>query len=441
MKKLYVFALVLALSLVMSVSLFASNYTPLPGVLGPEDVDFGGETVMIFGLNLNPNAARVFVGWDNYEPELFLARVAEAEELFNVNIIGRLGANSNLITNRILAGDSVNDIYVEPHREISYFNLVSEDYLYPVGEFLSQDYYDSLSNVDRSISEKLRYQNEFYTFGSIMGPINDSMMFTVYNKDIFEEENQPDPYELWLDGEWTWETFEEIAKELTRDTNGDGNIDQRGYYAIQDYAVWRFGASNAGVELTRFEEDGSVVFNYDSPVAINTLNTFQRWMNEEEFLGEGNVMWDSHIAGIRHDKASGNFEYGIVPMPKGPDGDRHYYPAFSFHSAAIPANAENPQGLVALFEFLFRPDDWEMRWDPALDHLMDIAITSREQWDVVMTAAEEWQGEGDHFQYMGLWDIVLDHTNEVVAGEVGAASAMRSVAPEAQAYLDDLFKQ
>ncbi|MFW6288076.1 MAG: ABC transporter substrate-binding protein [bacterium] len=442
MKKMFVISLLLLLTIAMTASVFADDYSPLPGVLGPDDVDFDGETVTIYGLNLTDNT-RVYVGWDNYDQELFQERLAKAEELFNVKIEGKLGGNASIITNRILAGDSVNDIYVEPHRDLGYFGLVSDSMLYPVGEFLSEDYYDSLTNVDRSISEKLKYQNEYYTFGSVMGPINDSMMFQVYNKDILEAENQPDPYELWLEGEWTWETFEQIAKVVTRDTDGDGTIDQWGTYPIQDVGVFRFLPSNAGLELTRVEEDGKVVFNFDTSLAINSLNVITRWMQEEEFTGsEGTVVfWDSHIAGIRNDKASGDFEYGIVPMPKGPDSERHYFPAFSFHSAALPANADNPEGLVALFEYLFRPDDDEMRWDPALAHLMDISITSREQWEVVMTGAESWRGEGDHFQWSGLWDVVVPYTDEVIAGERGAASAMNSVAPEAQAYLDDLFKQ
>src|SRR5690554_6856134 len=188
----------------------AQEYAPLPGILGPDEVDFGGQTVTI-----------VRGGLPDEE------RIAEAEELFNVKIEGVRIENPDLMIARIMAGDSTYDIIRMPHRQ-GYLQLVSSGMLLPVGDMLPPEHYEALSVTDQYTIDKLAYKGTYYGFGSHHGLHNGSMMLMAYNKDILKAANQPDPYELWLDGEWTYEAFEEIAKAVTVDTDGDGISDQFG---------------------------------------------------------------------------------------------------------------------------------------------------------------------------------------------------------------------
>lgn len=50
-----------------------------------------------------------------------------------------------------------------------------------------------------------------------------------FNMQLLEEANLEDPRELYKRGEWTWDKFIEYCQKLTKDTDGDGNIDQYGY--------------------------------------------------------------------------------------------------------------------------------------------------------------------------------------------------------------------
>lgn len=61
--------------------------------------------------------------------------------------------------------------------------------------------------------------------------------------------------------------------------------------------------------------------------------------------------------------------------------------------------------------------------------------------EVYMAGIESWAGEGDAFQNSGFWDVLSGPLGEVVRGEKGAAVAIDEIAPEAQAFLDDLFGQ
>ena len=56
-----------------------------------------------------------------------------------------------------------------------------------------------------------------------------STMPLAFNLQMIEDANLEDPRDLVERGEWTWEKFREYCKTLTKDTDGDGNIDVYGF--------------------------------------------------------------------------------------------------------------------------------------------------------------------------------------------------------------------
>jgi multiple sugar transport system substrate-binding protein len=58
-------------------------------------------------------------------------------------------------------------------------------------------------------------------------------LLVVYNKDLFDRAGIPYPTD-----DWTWDDFLRIAKRLTRDTDGDGVIDQWGTYFDRRPFLW-----------------------------------------------------------------------------------------------------------------------------------------------------------------------------------------------------------
>lgn len=82
--------------------------------------------------------------------------------------------------------------------------------------------------------------------GKVMGLPKDISDHIVYlNTDMFEEAGVELP-----ENEWTWDDYREIAQALTRDSDGDGQIDRWGI-AIQN-SVWSWGSfvhSNGGAVL------------------------------------------------------------------------------------------------------------------------------------------------------------------------------------------------
>lgn len=411
----------------------AAAYTPRPGVLSPDEVNFNGKTVTILVGDLGYTGHNGGLPTDE--------RVREAEVLFNVKIETQsLGTKDvvDTLTARIMAGDSKLDVIRMPHR-YGYYTLVSTGMLLPVSEILPAEYYEALPSVDRYTIEKLEYQNNLYGFGVVYGLFNPTMMFTIYNRDMIEQEGLQDPYELYLNGEWSFETMTELAAAVTKDLDGDGQPDQFGIEdksVSHDSRIYRIAAAN-GAEIAKPNSEGKWVFTYNQPEALELMTQVAAWRKDLEITGGslagGTALFNTHnhLAGTRNL----TINFGMVPIPSAVPGE-YRYPVFDFAMNMLPLNSEYPEGLIALTDFLFREEDGE----EFLDFNINSYMKDEEHFRVYMDAVENWQGEGDPFQEL-IWAKTQQAVISVINGEKGAAAAMDEIAPTVQAELDDLFKQ
>lgn len=402
-------------------------YEVPPGVLSPDEVDFGGKTVTIVSSDF----------WKALPSE---ERIAEAEEAFNVNIETLLIDKADLMMARIMSGDAKYDIIQQAHRS-AYFALVTAGMLLPADDYLPEEYFEWLPSMDRYTIEKFKYEGKRYGVALHDGVVNDSIIIMSYNKDLLEQYNLPDPYELYLNGEWTVDVLEEMMIAVTQDTNGDGVIDQWGMPDITNGPGFFRWAPFNGAEIAVQDENGRWTYAYNQENAIYALNKVIHWKNLG-IIGPGNynngtlAFNPTHLPGNRHAQAAG-VNFGLVPLPKGPHVDRYYYPAFEFFLTYLPANVEEPENMIALANFLFRKDD---RYN-FLDEIITNWMVTKEHLDMYLAANENWQADGDIFQHTEIWDIVGDAVNQVLSGSKGAAAAMDEIAPQVQAALDDLFRQ
>ena len=167
-----VFSLIVCLVAASFGFVSASDYEAPPGVLSPDEVDFGGKTVTIVSSDF----------WKALPTE---ERMAEAEEVFNVNIETLLIDNADLMIARIMSGDSTYDIIQQAHR-VAYFPLVTAGMLLPADDYLPDEYFESLPSLDRNTIEKLKYNGKRYGIALHDGVVNDSIMIISYNKDLIE---------------------------------------------------------------------------------------------------------------------------------------------------------------------------------------------------------------------------------------------------------------
>ncbi len=121
----------------------------------------------------------------------------------------------------------------------------------------------ALMNLESFIAEDKNFSTDVYypsafNFGkyeniSYALPAESNLTFMFVNKTLLAKEGIALPK-----NNWTWKDFLEICRKVTRDTDGDGIVNQFGYY---DYS-WQQAAISNGVKF--FRDDGRTSYFADS---------------------------------------------------------------------------------------------------------------------------------------------------------------------------------
>ncbi|MFW5980974.1 MAG: ABC transporter substrate-binding protein [bacterium] len=413
MKKLI--TLFLALTLIFGITIIASA----------DIYDFGGETIYFHG-GLGPFG----------EGEIFEGRLEEAEDKFNVNIESE---NMNWedtteeLMARLLSGESTNDIYKLQSRQ--WWDVAPQGHSYPVGDILDEEYYDSLPEYYQSVAENdFSYGGKKYGFG--WEPGVPQLTWIAYNPDVFEEFGLTDPYELYEAGEWNWENFLELAEEVTRDTNGDGDIDTMSIWlGGPPTGVLNFALSNDARLIS--EVDGRYEFTGDEDEYIETIRFVRDLREKTAAYGWYNDFNDGNLAMFRAAwfRLSQLENFHLLPFPKGPNSDRYVFPAEANSQFVIPTNSSHPEGKVELVKYLY--EDIEAS-DEALDNAFSDVAKEKRDYEILWKALESYENDSE-YAHRVLPDSVNEHIAKAVEGEMGARAAMEAVADEAQAAIDDVL--
>lgn len=155
-----------------------------------------------------------------------------------------------------------------------------------------------------------------------------------YNKALLDEEGIPYPKP-----DWTYEDMFEMARKLTKDTDGDGEIDQYGLsYGVNITEGWLpFITANGGAPL----DETRTKSMFTDPKTIEGLAKFAipqqegfaptlEWSRAQGggtaafYTGKQAMMMtsSSQIAGLNAN-APADFEYDVQSVPIGWDGERH----------------------------------------------------------------------------------------------------------------------
>ncbi len=252
--------------------------------------------------------------------------------LFNINI-SSVESSSNTADdaiNTILAGDNQYDV-IFPHSRTAFsyaiqntlINLNTIDTIDFSKEWWCQDIIDScnvngnLYVLDGDISTHRLY----YAFAMY------------FNKRIFDELGLDYPYQMAIDGTWTFDEFSKLVKQGSKDLNGDGLIkvedDQYGYYTREWFGPiqvlysggQRIYTKNAkGVpELTINSNKTVEIFSKFFALA-NSEDVFMQLtpsrLAPEDLFTAGRAMFADNDLGGAKTMRSMNDEFGILPWPK-----------------------------------------------------------------------------------------------------------------------------
>lgn len=210
------------------------------------------------------------------------------------------------------------------------------------------------SNLHKNTMDEVFHYNDHYYVA--VSETNVAVIF--YNKNIFENEGADDPMELYKKGEWNWDNFTRIAKSLT-------NTKEKRWGYATNYPYLFYGM-NATSMLT-LDDQSKYQLNIDAPAMRQSLEMVQDAYYTSKWAGYDGDPWSTFYKGsvamlgdfqwvdaqILNAREFGlaDFEYGVVPMPTGPNNTEGVSP-LTAAGWAIGAGSDCPAHTGKLIDML-----------------------------------------------------------------------------------------
>lgn len=411
---------------------------------------------------------------DSGDKELtFMFRGGEEEEKAYANVIKQFEEENPGVTVKMIVtaadqyatklkasitGRQIPDVfYIEPGTVRSY---VHSNVLLDLTEYVENNDKINLDNIWKYGVDTYRFDGETQGKGSIYAMPKDVGPFSLgYNKTMLAEagiEALDDDVPL------TWDKFIEINQAITKDTDGDGSIDQYGTGFNINWVLQPFVWSNGGdfldetqtkvtVDTPEFAEALQWFADHDLKYGITpsvedaqTLDTYQRWMQGQ--LGFFPVApWDLATFDTELD-----FEYDLIPYPAGKTGESAAW--IGSLGIAVGQDTEYPDLATELVYYLTASEEGQQALADAriqIPNLKDMAA----EW-----AADETMAPANKEEYLQIvedyghalpanntynaewYDYFFTNVQPVLDGDITAAEYLKDVQPKMQEFLDNALQ-
>ncbi|WP_404410185.1 sugar ABC transporter substrate-binding protein [Exiguobacterium aurantiacum] len=279
-----------------------------------------GKVELTFMFRGNPEELKAY--------QATVKRFEEANKDVKVTMVQTAPDQYDTKLKSAIAGRKIPDVFFYNPAQVKAY--VNSGVLLDITEAVENSEDVKLDDIWEKGVDKYRFDGKTLGEGAIYGLPKDLGPFALgYNKTMFEDAGIPLPDK---DKPYTWDEFVDVAKQLTKDTNGDGKMDQYGTGFNVNWALQPFVWSNGGDWIN---EDGTKV-TIDDPKFIEalqffvdqqlkhgitpsigetqTLDTYQRWLKGQlAFFPVG--PWD--MAAFKEQL---KFEYDLLPWPAGSTG-------------------------------------------------------------------------------------------------------------------------
>ena len=250
--------------------------------------------------------------------------------------------------NTILAGDDQYDV-IFPHSRVA-FTYAVQNSLINFNEVetinLENDWWS------RDIVDSCNINGHLYVLDGDISTHRLYYAFTMYfNKRIFDELGIEYPYQLALDGEWTFDAFSKLVKQGSKDLNGDGlikqNDDQYGYYTRDWFGPIQV-LYTGGQRIYDKDQRGLPRLSINTPKTIEVYSKFFNLANsedvflqldqmrvaDEDLFRAGRAMFADNDLGSAKSMRGMSDDFGILPWPKFTKEDK-YSTAINGHASLM----------------------------------------------------------------------------------------------------------
>ena len=248
---------------------------------------------------------------------------------------------------RIAAGDSP-DVFCC----IFYPSLVTRNYVQNLDKYF--DYNSKVWSGIKNMLDNYMWGGKHY-YMDIRYAVDGCVW---YNKDIFDEYGLTDPWTLYKQNKWNWNTYKSYAKQLTVDANKDGTPEQWGV----DMGAMELVNNSTGKGFITYVKNGTPANNLKSAEIARAINfcmdlrkngyIYLNGSGSEAFAaGKVGMSWGYIWQREPYKDLIESDSLGLAPSPRDPSADK-YYMYTSSEGYYIPRGAKNPTGAVALLTAL-----------------------------------------------------------------------------------------
>ncbi|MCU6711137.1 extracellular solute-binding protein [Paenibacillus sp. J5C_2022] len=320
----------------------------------PEVIDMSGKPIRVVSWGYAGGEE----GTDQGEKKIAMEKeMAEKHNTkFQFDIIPWDGIQDK-VTASIIAGEPIADVFMLD-RYRAFPAMVENDMLMPLS--------DIVDLTDPKWHGRLKeiggYNDTVYGFATDFGGGGG----IYYNRAILAKEGLTDPQELHEQGMWNWDAFLDIAKKTTKDTNGDGQLDQYGVSINSVNFVRAFISSN-DTDLTKMD-NGKMVYDGDNPNAMEALHFFNDLYHVHKVVKPNQSgSWDDYITSFNEGNIAMRYgegwegggiqealgkDYGFVYIPKGPKANEYSNSLTNVSLWFVPKGA-NPDAVRLYIDYMF----------------------------------------------------------------------------------------
>lgn len=279
------------------------------------DVDISGKTLKWMGIyDLNPT---------NDSPERS-AELALFEDTYGASI-EYIPTTSDKrfddLATAILGGTSP-DIFV--YEWLTFPYGISKGQYQPIDSLV--DWEDPMWADVKDTADKFIWKGEHY-IAPLGYAFNDTQVL-MYNQRLVEEEGLEDPYEMYLNGEWDWNAFEDMMKTFVENGNGSDRYGIGGWWANAFvYTAGETMVTYDGEKFTNNLNSGNIERAQAVIEDIFKSNLIKRgWIGGESAFTSNDLLFYS-MGTWAYNAAANSMPddtIQIVPFPKNPDLDEYY---------------------------------------------------------------------------------------------------------------------
>ena len=192
----------------------------------------------------------------------------------------------------IMAGDDTYDAYIHVQHTgmpgmIAEGNFVDWNTIPNLD--LTKEYWYQLCIEDINYGDKIYAMTGAYHLNSLTAA---NVLY--FNKRLFDELQEDYPYQMVLDGTWTFDKFYELVEKGTLDLNGDTNIE----FGVDQVGYWGWGyeqypgmfISLGGDVCLKDEKTGMPVLNIDNERTVRLIDSMKKLFE----LPGANAEWSTY---------------------------------------------------------------------------------------------------------------------------------------------------